>query len=577
MGAENRAAVYEADSNLAVRVTYAPKGPEETEVCVTWDEPAGPDAYVELRYRIPSAGIQYCWHPTCHLDRPVMGEWRTVTTQIARSAPVFCLLGSDGFARYTLALSDCARRIETVMGIHEEDACIACRIRIPLEGLPGTYRIVLRESWTQVALPEALDGVRAWWEALGMVPMAVPEAARLPVYSTWYSYHQAVIAADIEAECRLAAALGMHTVIVDDGWQTDDGNRGYGYCGDWRPTPRKIPDMCAHVRVVQGTGLKYMLWYSVPFIGRHAQAWDRFEGKLLYIIDRLEAGVLDPRYPDVRAYLVDTYVRALVDWNLDGFKLDFIDSFQMGELAKLQDPAMDIPVLEEAVRQLMTDAQEALVAIKPQMLIEFRQSYIGPLMRTYGNMFRVADCPASELRNRIGVIDLRLLGGDTAVHSDMIMWHPKERVEDAARQVLTALFGVAQISMRLAELPQAHRRMLRFWLGFMQEHVGLLQRTPLAVEAPHLYYPVVMVSGDMEAAVAVYDANHVVHLLERETVYLINAAPAQGVVVDMPQQAYAVTVYDCMGVEGEIRDLAGDGLTRLPVPPSGMAVLHKHG
>lgn len=467
MGDENRTSRYEVDSSLAARVTYVEKGPEETEVCITWDGPAEPNPYVELRYQMPSTGIQYCWHPTCHLDRPVMGEWRTVTTQISRSAPVFCLMGSDGIARYTLALSDCVRRIETVMGIHEEDACIACRIRIPLNGLSGVYRIVLRESWARATLPEALDSVRAWWEMLGMEPMAVPDAARLPIYSTWYSYHQAVVAADIEAECRLAVALGMHTAIVDDGWQTDDGNRGYGYCGDWQPSTNKIPDMRVHVRAVQEMGIRYMLWYSVPFIGRHAQAWNRFEGKLLYFIDRLEAGVLDPRYPDVRSYLVDTYVQALVDWGLDGFKLDFIDSFQMGDLAKSGDPAMDIPVLEEAVWRLMTDVKQALAFIKTEILIEFRQSYIGPMMRTYGNMFRVADCPASELRNRVGVIDLRLLSGDTAVHSDMIMWHPMEPVEHAARQVLTALFGVAQISVRLAELPDTHRRMLRFWLGFM--------------------------------------------------------------------------------------------------------------
>ena len=29
----------------------------------------------------------------------------------------------------------------------------------------------------------------------------------------------------------------MESIIVDDGWQTDDNNRGYAYCGDWAVTP----------------------------------------------------------------------------------------------------------------------------------------------------------------------------------------------------------------------------------------------------------------------------------------------------------------------------------------------------
>ena len=36
-----------------------------------------------------------------------------------------------------------------------------------------------------------------------------------------------------------------------------------------------------------------------------------------------------------------------------------------------------------------------LTKIKTDVLIEFRQSYIGPLMRKYGNLFRAGDCPGS--------------------------------------------------------------------------------------------------------------------------------------------------------------------------------------
>ena len=79
-------------------------------------------------------------------------------------------------------------------------------------------------------------------------------------------------------------------------------------------------------------------------------------------------------------------------------------------------------------------------------MIEFRQPYIGPLMRKYGNMFRAGDAPNAYVANRVRTIDLRLLSGETAVHSDMIMWHPDEPVERAALQLLNVMFSVGRVS-----------------------------------------------------------------------------------------------------------------------------------
>ena len=75
------------------------------------------------------------------------------------------------------------------------------------------------------------------------------------------------------------------------------------YTGDWEPAPEKVPDMRAHVDRVHAQGMKFLLWYSVPFIGLHSRAWHRFSGMLLEEIERLGAGVLDPRFPEVREFL----------------------------------------------------------------------------------------------------------------------------------------------------------------------------------------------------------------------------------------------------------------------------------
>jgi alpha-galactosidase len=107
----------------------------------------------------------------------------------------------------------------------------------------------------------------------------------------------------------------------------------------------------------------------------------------------------------------------------------------------------------EAADRLMSDVIARLRAIKPDVMIEFRQGYIGPAMRKYGNIFRVGDVPNAAAGNRMNSMLLRALTGNTAVHSDMVMWHYEDTVESAAMQLIHALFTVPQISVRLARCP----------------------------------------------------------------------------------------------------------------------------
>ena len=157
-----------------------------------------------------------------------------------------------------------------------------------------------------------------------MTPAEVPDFAKDAMYSSWYSFHQDLTDKSIEKECEGAKKCGFKSIIVDDGWQTDVVGEGYSACGDWEVAQSKIPDMAEHVKRVHDIGLKYILWFSIPFVGYKSKNWDKFKNKILYKIDRLSAGILDPRYPDVREFLIKTYENALKNYDLDGFKLDFI-------------------------------------------------------------------------------------------------------------------------------------------------------------------------------------------------------------------------------------------------------------
>jgi alpha-galactosidase len=322
-------------------------------------------------------------------------------------------------------------------------------------------------------------------------------------------------------------------------------------------------------------GMKYLLWYAVPWMGEKSANLAKFRDKVLYHNRTLKAYCLDPRFPEVREFLVSLYVRALQEWDIDGFKLDFIDSFHFSH----GDPAVkenyrgrDIRSLIEAVQRLMSDIYTRLSAIKPDVLIEFRQAYIGPSIRLAGNMLRVADCPADMHVNRSGIVNLRLTSGKTAVHADPLEWHPTDTPEAAAKNVLSALFATVQYSMKLASLDARHVEMIAHWSRFGAAHVDALQRGRFRAYHPELAYPLLEGESDVERIFGVYAAETAVSSgpLDKP-VYVLNATDASSLIVELPSAA-TVESYDTYGAK-RVRSTVAAGCRRLTVPPSGYLLI----
>lgn len=564
--------------NMPCRIHAEKMDADQVKISVSWDEMRADAPCLSIDWMTPICDMQYMWYPSCEYYRSLRVDWMApVNSRISRGAPVYVLFNQAGENRLTVALSDALTDIDTLIGVREESGEFKCSVRIPLDqtGMTHAYSVALMRNTKRVSFASALRCVSAWWEKeCGYTPVPVPGSARLPLYSCWYSFHQHTMADEILAECRRAKDIGFDTVIVDDGWQTADGNRGYGYCGDWQPCKEKIPDMRALVDSVHQLGMKFMLWYSVPFVGYFSAHWEAFKGMLLREVPGLHCGVLDPRYPQVRAYLQSTYEHALREWDLDGFKLDFIDDFVPTTQAPLPQKGMDYIRVEDAVLDLMQGVMRALRAIKPDVMIEFRQHYTGPAMRTFGNMFRVGDCPNDLLKNRVGVVDLRLLSGNTAVHSDMLMWHKEESVECAARQILNVIFAVPQISVRLDQVPPAHLKLIRFWMQFARQHSALLS-APMEVMSPQHLYPLVRTRLHEEDAVAVYDQVTVPVCAEQVT-YLLNASASESLMLRPDKLCcFAAQIFDCMGEKVADKMLPAASVCELTVPVSGYAVLTK--
>lgn len=434
------------------------------------------------------------------------------------------------------------------------------------------YRATIRLDRRDLRYEEVLRAADAFWVNTCGYPYAeVPPAAREAVYSCWYSFHQRLHTPEILAQCRLACSLGMRTVIVDDGWQTDDNSRGYAACGDWRAAPGKIFDIRDFADKVHRLGMKLMLWYSVPFIGKEAAAWEQFRDKTLGSIgEAWEA--LDPRYPEVRSYLIGLYTDAVRNWDLDGFKLDFIDSFVLNPNTKPFDPRWDTTSLEDGVSRLLRGITDALRAVKSDILIEFRYSYFGPAIRRYGNMIRVGDCPDDPLKNRVHSVDMRYLTGRIPVHSDMLMWHTEDTPEAVAYQLITTLFCVPQISVMLDRLPDAHRKVLSFWLSFWQEHRDTLLDGALWGDHPEALYSQIRADSAQERVAVAYTDSVLKTDLGKQTV-LVNATGGSILYLQNTGTSVTrtVTIRDCAGQPVFSREMPlNTGVHAFPVPPCGL-------
>ena len=503
-------------------------------------------------------------------------------SELANNMPLAVGFNSRDVAPVAVAASEAMRPIDFGLYADDETCDIICRCEFftkpsaPMREYSVSVMIDRRGGAFADTVREATDWIV---RVNGLQVANVPDAAFDPLYSTWYAYLQNVHAAPLEAEAREAAALGMKTMILDDGWQKDDSATFYSAVGDWMPVKGRFPDMRAHVDAVHKAGLKYMLWLAVPYVGDESKAFARFMGKYLKVRGEMSPGrsaILDPRFPEVREYLISTYERVIGKWGFDGVKLDFIDSFKVEGV----DPAVaenyagrDYREVPLAVDRLMRDVLTRLKAINPDVLVEFRQSYMGPAVLQYGNMMRAWDCPADPCANRRRICDLRLTSQSIAVHSDMLVWSKDETPEGAALPILNALFSTIQYSMVLAKINPKHKRVIRHWLDFSNRHREALLKGRFTPHHAENGYTWIEGESAAERVVAAYSQDVVVRSGEADkTVVLVNATGANGLLVELSAKPASVV---CFNVFGEPCGTAETdaGLVRLPVPASGYAVV----
>ncbi len=534
---------------------------------------------MEISWELPCMDIFSSWSPLSGFHKDLLPVWAPakVQSRIASGAPLLVLLNHKGESRIMVALSETRRPVEMTYGIREENACMVFSLTYSriFWGGGGEYVTEILIDRRSMKLVSAAKRAEQWWKGQGRFPAEVPPEAKLPAYSTWYAWHQKFSEEELLGELAIAAEMGMHTVIVDDGWQTRDTARGYAYCGDWKPAEDKIRNMRRFVSRAHQLGLKVMLWFAVPVMGKKAAVYPEF--CKMYLADEGDWVALDPRCPAVRNYLLHLCKEAVERWELDGLKLDFMDHFVLTQEGEDDTEDRDFDSLEDALECLMEEFRIQLQRIRKNVLVELRQGYMGPDLRKYGNIIRVTDCPLSALRNRVEILHLRMTSGNTAVHSDMLMWNAAASAQAAALQLINSIFGIWQISVRLKELPHEHKRMLQFYLGLWSEDRDCILNGELEVFHPEANYSMVLTKKETELFAVCYTEG----ILQLDTFYrkitYVNGSGEDVLTVHPLQSGFytgkraKILIYSCTGeLFLQKNEIWAAGYYEYPVPVSGV-------
>ncbi|KUJ67415.1 hypothetical protein ACZ90_28465 [Streptomyces albus subsp. albus] len=515
-------------------------------------------APVEIRLSVPLGDAAGYWHPQLGWQRTLVADWAGRTrTCLVDGAAAGCLYEHSGATLLAFATADPVPEATVRFGVSEENDTHVVYLGLPASAEPHRLLLVPRAPSVAAAMRPLRD-----WFARAHPPMPVPDAARRPVYSTWYAFNQNVTAAAVETQAELAAELGCGVLILDDGWQRLGNGRGYAGCGDWQVDPAKFPDFAGHVARVRATGLRYLLWVAPLLIGPEADCHDRWARWAPAPATVPGALVLDPRRAEVRRHVIERCVSLVEAYGLDGLKLDFLDQAAVYS----GDGAGDVG---RAMAGLLTELRRALEAVRPELLLELRQPYAGPGMAPFGNMLRSFDCPADATANRVRTLDTSLLAVGAPVHSDMLMWSHRAPVEAVARQLIGALHAVPQISVRLDRVPPEHLAAVRFWLEVWHRHRALLLDGQVEPGRPDELYPLVAAAAGDECLLSVHgDRVAVLDFTAYRRFHLVNGSDRDRVMVEVTGCGGRVSGR-VHGPDGRMMD---DPLTLPPEGPHPLAV-----
>ncbi|MEM7737252.1 MAG: glycoside hydrolase family 36 protein [Deinococcota bacterium] len=542
-----------SSTSCVLNICVSQQGTESLELsslAITWQVPV-----------IDMHGLYFGGNPTHELSYlPFNKRARVVAANTG--LPFIALTHRDGSARAAFGLLDQYNEVSLHSYLDEATRCYHFKFDKP--GTKNGQTLVVEGTWQEslyifredVPEMQLATSHKPWYTTLAnyrnwvdthIQPnlMPVPDSAFDPVFCSWTAIHHDVSHHWLTRNLSIAKDLGFKTLITDDGWflPSDKGLFGdYRYVGQWQPEPSKFPDFKAHVAAVKALGFRYLLWVAPFMVGYDSPKAEEYKDLLTTGQELERFHNLSPWHGATVQVITDTLTTLIEDYDLDGFKLDFIDAVKPTS-ARTQGSRES--TLGHAISETLQTVMSKLQQVKPDLLIEFRNTYTNLASRSYANLYRSSDVPINPSLNRWQAVLLRLLAPDRAVHTDPGLWHPEDSPENVAVHLINLLAAVPMVSIELDKYPKAHLELLHYWLGFYNQYRDTLthgQFEPIFKQGAN---PLIYFRGQQETIVALYD--DVPIQLEDTACWILNASTQNVVYIDDCGGQFEVIARDKFG------------------------------
>lgn len=333
--------------------------------------------------------------------------------------------------------------------------------------------------------------------------VASVDTTNVPVFSTWYPMHRNIPLENITRELDSLRTFNFKSVLVDDGWQAlvrMKIDTSYAYEQNSFKTMSLFKQKCIEM------GLPLYLWYSIPFMGGNPVVLKKFEGKYIRYRAPRQMYVLDPRYPDVRKYLVSTYANFLTEWQFDGFWFDFLKGFYPKEGAVIEeDKGRDFASIQLAVDTLYSDMEARLKTIKPNIFMGQKFPIVGPNLVSYQNFLTgfVGIEHSQVVREKM--VNNRLLYGKYTPFMEVVAINPREKPEEIAIKLQSVLFGNPYLSFFVTTLSPEAKQTIRFWLDYWKKNYKVIFEGDFEPMQVSRFYPVIKVENEKKIIYMLYE------------------------------------------------------------------------
>lgn len=255
---------------------------------------------------------------------------------------------------------------------------------------------------------------RRFMEKQGILPAKYPDAAYEPAWCAW-GYERNFTMEQIYNTLPKVKELGYQWAVLDDGWQTAE--------GDWHLVKSKYPrgdtDMQEFTRTIHQAGIKPGLWWAplavdpgTDLIKEHPEYLLLNKDGSKQDISWWDAYYLCPAYPPVQEYTKKLVEKIMKTWDYDGLK---IDGQHLNGAPPCYNPAHNHAYPEEAVEKVpefFKAIYETALSTKPQAVVQICPCGTAYAFHTMPYMNQpVASDPTSSWQIRLKGKTLKALMG----------------------------------------------------------------------------------------------------------------------------------------------------------------------